>query len=311
MQNPDMKRVFVVGYARSGTTLLQSLLAAHSQVTSFSESQFFNKGFVHAGKRFLLRSGINEMVKNFLSENKIKMATNGSDWNHGLKIPRALKIAIELITELKTQGKSLTQPEKTVVSERVHKAAVGLINLLDGCAKYRGFPVWVEKTPHNLFRIPLLEKAAPSAMFVHIIRRAENVIPSIHKASRQWNKSKTWTECALHWLLALKISEAFMGRPNHFVVFYEQLVEDTRPNIKKIIEWLGLEWEEEILVKYKNSAKELVENRETWKKSNFQRIASRNSFAIDDIPWPARRLIKSSTIYERLSKAVMEQNRRR
>lgn len=305
----DMKRIFVVGYARSGTTLLQSLLSAHSEVTSFSESQFFNKGFVHAGKRFLLRNGIDEMVENFLSENKIAIDTNGFSWNRGLNIPRTLKIAIELITELKTPGKNLTQPEKTVLSKKVSEAVTGLVNLLDSCAKYRGFSAWVEKTPHNLFRIPLLEKAAPSAKFVHIVRRAENVLPSIHKASPQWHRSKTWMECAVHWLLALKVSEAFAGHPNHFVVFYEQLVEDTRPNIKKVIEWLGLEWEEDILVKYKESAKRLVEDRETWKKSNFQQITSRKGFTVDDLPWPTRSLIKSSNVYKRLSKAVTEQNR--
>jgi len=310
MQNPDMKRIFVVGYVRSGTTLVQSLLAAHSQVTSFTESQFFNKGFVHAGKRFLLRRGINDMVETFLSENKIDLDMDGSKWNHGYNIPRILKIPVELITELKTPGKNLTQPEKTVLSERVSKAASELINLLDSCAKYRGFSVWVEKTPHNLFRIPLLEKAAPSAMFVHIVRRPENVLHSAYKASSQWHRSKTWTECAIHWLLALKVSEAFIGRPNHFVLFYEHLVEDARSNIKKVIDWLGLEWEEEILVRYEESVKGLVKNKETWKKSNFQYITNKNGFTINDVPWPARFLIKSSNIYERLSKAVLEQNKR-
>lgn len=310
MQNLDMKRIFVVGFARSGTTLLQSLLAAHSELTSFSESQFFNKGFVHAGKRFLLRNGLNEMVENFLSENKIEIDTNGSNWNNGLNIPTTLKIAIELITELKTPGKNLTRPEKTVLSERVSNAASGLITLLDNCAKYRGFSAWVEKTPHNLFRIPLLEKAAPSARFIHIVRRPENVLPSIYKASPEWHRSKTWTECAIHWLLALKVSEAFIGRPNHFVLFYEHLVEDTRSNIRRAIEWLGLEWEEEILSGYKESVKGLVEKNETWKKSNFQHIANKNEFSVNDIPLPARFLIKSSSIHERLSKAVTEQNKR-
>ncbi|MGC1525664.1 MAG: sulfotransferase, partial [Phormidesmis sp.] len=36
-----MKRLFLVGCARSGTTLLQSLLASHPGVASFPESNFF------------------------------------------------------------------------------------------------------------------------------------------------------------------------------------------------------------------------------------------------------------------------------
>ena len=38
-------RVFVVGVPRSGTTLLQSLLAAHSRVASFTESHFWSRHF--------------------------------------------------------------------------------------------------------------------------------------------------------------------------------------------------------------------------------------------------------------------------
>ncbi len=38
-------RIFVVGAPRSGTTLVQSLIASHSQVTSFTESHFFSRHF--------------------------------------------------------------------------------------------------------------------------------------------------------------------------------------------------------------------------------------------------------------------------
>ena len=37
--------IFLVGCPRSGTTLLQSLIAAHPLVTSFSESNFFGSSF--------------------------------------------------------------------------------------------------------------------------------------------------------------------------------------------------------------------------------------------------------------------------
>jgi hypothetical protein len=36
-------RFFLVGCPRSGTTLLQSLIVAHSQIASFPESKFFQR----------------------------------------------------------------------------------------------------------------------------------------------------------------------------------------------------------------------------------------------------------------------------
>ena len=41
MQTAPKQRIFLVGCPRSGTTLLQSLLAAHPDITSFPESHFF------------------------------------------------------------------------------------------------------------------------------------------------------------------------------------------------------------------------------------------------------------------------------
>ena len=38
-----MKRIFIVGVARSGTTLLQSMLASHPEIHSFPETHFFVK----------------------------------------------------------------------------------------------------------------------------------------------------------------------------------------------------------------------------------------------------------------------------
>ena len=46
------KRVFIVGVARSGTTLIQSMLANHSAIHTFPESHFFR---LTIPKRKLLR----------------------------------------------------------------------------------------------------------------------------------------------------------------------------------------------------------------------------------------------------------------
>ena len=57
--NSAMPRgIFLVGCPRSGTTLLQSLIAAHPLVTSFSESNFFGASF-----RRLPKSAISYIIE--------------------------------------------------------------------------------------------------------------------------------------------------------------------------------------------------------------------------------------------------------
>ena len=42
-QSPETKKIFIVGSPRSGTTLLQGMLAAHTDVFSLPETFFFAK----------------------------------------------------------------------------------------------------------------------------------------------------------------------------------------------------------------------------------------------------------------------------
>lgn len=44
MRDPIQARLFLVGCPRTGTTLIQSLLAAHSQIASFPESHLLLAG---------------------------------------------------------------------------------------------------------------------------------------------------------------------------------------------------------------------------------------------------------------------------
>src|SRR5687768_3975926 len=51
----EIGRIFVVGCPRSGTTLVQSLLAAHSKIVTFTESHLFDKGFRSLGGLLFVR----------------------------------------------------------------------------------------------------------------------------------------------------------------------------------------------------------------------------------------------------------------
>ena len=64
-------RIFVVGVPRSGTTLVQALLAAHGAVASFTESHLFDRHFVFLpglGRPILTRDP-GPRLREFLAEN--------------------------------------------------------------------------------------------------------------------------------------------------------------------------------------------------------------------------------------------------
>ena len=66
-------RVFLVGVPRSGTTLLQSMLAAHPDIASFTESHFFSMHFRYskAAQRYELTQDPTDRVHKFLEENGV------------------------------------------------------------------------------------------------------------------------------------------------------------------------------------------------------------------------------------------------
>jgi hypothetical protein len=257
----DILRIFVVGCPRSGTTLVQSLLAAHPHLTGFTESHFFDKAFKPMWPpRYRLRGDIQPWVRQFLAENELD-----PHWLDGLGRP---------------------QTQRTFATD----VAANLISLLDRAARHRNAQGWVEKTPDHVFRIPLLQHVAPKARFVHVIRRAEGVLPSLRKASETagWANRKSWTECAIHWLWALHLSNRYATRHEHYLLSYEQLVADPQRQMHALLQWLGLPWHNNLLDDYTAQAQRLVAAGETWKASTFGQIENKNVTPLDQLPLSAR-----------------------
>jgi hypothetical protein len=234
-------RIFVVGCPRSGTTLVQSLLAAHSHIVSFTESHLFDKGFVSIGRwSFIRRQRLQAFAAKFVAENP-GIAENGG--------PRLL-----------------------ACDQHVAAASMArlIISTFDDAAHAYGASYWVEKTPDHVFRIPLIRSAAPDARFIHVVRRADGVLPSLHQASREWGRAKSWLSCAVHWTAALWESALHSHGQNHVVVTYEDFLEDQRAVLQALIAWLGLPWEESVLTDVSKGAAQCVAPEETWKARNMQ-----------------------------------------
>jgi hypothetical protein len=248
---------------------LQSIIASHPDVASFTESHLFYKGILSAGRiNYVLDKRLKILLGEFIR-------SNCSD-----------------LEEIYLDHSCLKKSAIYVVDH--------LLRILDKCADNRGSSIWLEKTPNNIFRIPILYRADPSIKYIHVVRRPEGVIPSLYKASRQWGRSKTWFECAVHWILSLKVTLRYIDNPNHYVIFYEDMV-DTKNNIfKNVFEWIGLEWQDEYLDRYRYIAKDIIRNGEVWKNANYSIISNKNKYSLTEIPISGRIPIYLFNYYERI-----------
>ena len=234
-------RIFVVGAPRSGTTLVQSLLAAHDRATSFTETHFFNRHFRNlppSGQTILVRDP-NPRVAEFLAE-------NGA-----------------------TGGQPLAVPGGPLRALRTRSVARQLIGLLDGLARERGRDVWIEKTPMHLHYTHFLEdllQGEGQPRFVHVARQGAPTVASLFFASQHWPRSYSLSECIARWNGDLRLSIERVGERRHHVVFYEELIRAPEAVLRPLLAFLELDWQPSLLVRDSRTAASLITEAETWKK---------------------------------------------
>lgn len=240
-------RIFVVGVPRSGTTLVQSLLAAHSATTSFTESHFFDRHFTHLpllGGPILTRDP-EPRVREFLAENQEEPPAVAA----GLA---ARPLGVRPLLPFQTRA-----------------VALHLLKVLDELTLRRGRSCWIEKTPRHLRYLPFLERVAGSEArlcFVHVIREGLEVVASLHQASQSWERPYDPADCVRRWNADVGFSLGRSGSATDHFVFYEELTARPEATLQRLLVALGLGWEPEILERQAATADRLVTRQEeAWK----------------------------------------------
>ena len=257
MSKPSIeRRIFIVGVPRSGTTLVQSLLGAHTAVTSFTESHFFARYFTRlpVPSGALLTRNPAPRVEEFLLENDAAPGDAGR-W-------------------FSTTGDRFLR-WRPLLPFQTRPVARRLLRLLDELALARNTSNWVEKTPRHLRYIPFLEKVAesqPALQFVHVVRQGLEVVASLYAASQSWERPYDLETCIERWNRELAYSASRIGAPRDHFVVYEELASRTEPALKRLLAELGLPWEPGILQRYGQTAARLVTQEESWKADTGRRI---------------------------------------
>lgn len=246
------KRMFLVGAARSGTTLLQSILASHSDIFSPPETHFFSKTIKGwRKKRPIPYYGLDkrQYIRKFLQR------INAEDLNSELPF---------LTFSKKNWAKSL-------------------INILDKLAIQHKSEIWLEKTPMHLYYIDLITKISPHTKFIHIIRNGEDVVASLQDAyqssPQHWLGSQNIDQCISRWKKDILVSQKYIGSENHIHLRFEELLNSPEEVLKVLCTRIGIDYEDSML-SFQEKAKELIFEEEKWKKHNVKEIKKTRKFLI-------------------------------
>lgn len=250
----DLKaRIFLVGCPRSGTTLLQSLLAAHPQIVSVPETHFF-KHISFKSRFWNLTLGKLGMVSR-RGRGRLKALLHNIGADEQQYLPKLGVFRFQYI-------RAFTQ-------------------VLDNFAKEQDKKIWIEKTPGHLRYIDCITNAIPNAKFIHILRRGEDVVASLYEATNQypeqWGRALDLDECITNWNKSIQISQRYSHQPNHILVVYENLINNPRAVLEELCDFMGVEFNESMLQDHKLAAKSLVLESEPWKSSVYQPISKDSS----------------------------------
>ncbi|MCW9707363.1 sulfotransferase family protein [Fodinibius salsisoli] len=256
----DTKRAFIVGCPRSGTTLLQSMIASHPRVISFPETHFFSSTLP---------------INTFLRRLKL----------HG---KRSRKIVDQF---LRQNGYSNLHPFEKVSPYKLFSCKEWcqlLLKVIDQMtvhdAKGLGGDepiIGLEKTPRHVHYISSIEQTDTSNKFIHILRNGSDVVASLHLATKQypehWGGERSIKKCISWWNKSIEQSLQYQHQSNHFFVVYEQLIASPERVLEALCCFLKLDYKQSMTQNFHQVAGSLTQKEEAWKDQNTRQSLDKSN----------------------------------
>lgn len=239
-----MNKVLIVGVGRSGTSLLQSMLNAHSKVCFLPETQFLRNYVFKKKFTRLDQKSRDELLRNLRLDKKI--------------------------------GRLKLKPE-VIVDEY---SSIGIIyeKILARFAETKGKTIVGDKDPRILDYLLEIRKLNFSPKIIHLIRDPRSVVASRLKA----NWSKKWPffmhvllyNAQLEW--GRTNGRSLFGK-NYHELYYEDLIKSPKQELEIICNFINVDYEPSML-SFQESAKQLVNEEEyQWKKETTGPLLSGNN----------------------------------
>ncbi len=204
------EQIFVLGMPRSGTTLIESILAGHSKIRDFDELEFFNQQIHHIGLTNFQKNGLEERIdivrSNLASAPADGFVNIGKQYieMHGFDKLKGIHKVDKMPTNFRALGFiALVFPNAKIIHAKRHP--------VDTCL--------------SAFKNPL---RGYNRTFANDLQILGQFYLEYANLMRHWQD-----------VLPLNIHE----------VRYEDMVNDTEHHARHIISYLNLEWEDSCLSK--------------------------------------------------------------
>ena len=238
------RRLFVVGCPRSGTTLLQSFLAAHPDVQSFPETAVFARLLI-APQRADRASG---------EESRVAAARQRA----GAFLDSVARPDL---------AAPLARPEAGSIAG----FAQAFVSVLDRLTLERDRIAWAEKTPRHLLVVPEIRRLVPESRFIVIVRDGRQNVASLYEAARNhpnvwWPQGRSDVDEAItRWNTFLRHAHAIRDASDVRIVRYERLVEETERTLEEMCAFAELPYSPEMMERRVEAARDVVTAIEPWK----------------------------------------------
>lgn len=242
--------IFVVGYPRSGTTLLQSLLSTQQNIISLPEVHFF----------FIIRQKlkvINDRIQKECIDDVLKV------------IRERINFSIEAqnhIEKLSNEGK---------LSPKMLYEIIIVDNLIDK-EDFHSIKTdrWLEKTPDNGLFLEIIFRFYPNAKVINIIRNPEKAILSRRK---YFDGESSWP-VEIHiekWKNSIKEADSFSVKyPKKIMsIRLEDLVDNQIEIMGKVCDFIDIKLDIRLLKNYRKIANKYYMPWEIWKQDTSKNIS--------------------------------------
>jgi hypothetical protein len=209
---------FVVGIARSGTTLLRLMLDAHPELTIPPETHFLPRLFNH----------FDRWVKEGIEGDELR------------------ERALELITSHPRWGDIDLDPapvRRRMADHDPLTAGDAARSFYEAYAAHVGKPRWGDKSPPYTWKAKRIQRELPEAHFIHLIRDGRDVALSLSEVS--WGPGDLQAAAA-KWVDELSRARHRARRlaPGTYTELrYEDLVADPEPLLRRIAKFVELPWD--------------------------------------------------------------------